>query len=175
MHPTIGLQAGNDLDALRAFAVAGRGDGLRLASAFRFNARSRDALAHQVVLHGVGTAFRKLLIVFIAAQSVGVTGDENRFVLRTAKPSCKVVQQCPAFGLEYSASAEKLMLCGAILDGAGAGATAGFWGGAAATILGAGASTFRTTGSQDATARVGVQSLLRQQRPVGGLVTMLFP
>jgi hypothetical protein len=41
MHPAIGLQAGDDLDALRALAIAGLGDGLHFALAARIDAIGR--------------------------------------------------------------------------------------------------------------------------------------
>jgi len=41
VHPAVGLQAGDDLDALRALAIAGLGDGLHFALAARIDAIGR--------------------------------------------------------------------------------------------------------------------------------------
>src|SRR3990170_8158572 len=85
-----------------------------------------------------------------------------------------------ALSKSNSASAEKLIFWGSSLGGAsflgwGAGLGAAFFGAGAGAALGAGGAGFLTrSGSHWATARAGVQSLVRTHSPVVALVTMFI-
>ena len=99
---TIGLQAIDEFFALWSFAIARFGNRLRFALAGSGDAIGLHTFAEQVSLHGLGAAFRQLLVISRTADAVGMSGHGDGLIVRALQIAHEFVQRRLALWIQNS-------------------------------------------------------------------------
>ncbi len=100
VNTAIGLQALDNLLALRTLALTGLGHRLLAALAFGVNTVGRDALGDQIILDGGGALLGQFLVVGSATDTVSVTNSNDNFQVQLLGLANDVIQLGLAFGAQ---------------------------------------------------------------------------